>query len=336
VLAEFHEYLKAEGRRWRDATPDEACDIIKTIAAARIITFRDGLLQSSHEARFTARMLVESLQDFVETVVGWLREGRQYGFDPAAAELPFGDRDNTFPPWGIDLAGGQRLLLHGRIDRVDLWREPGADEALCIVVDYKSSLKRLDPILMENGIQLQLAAYLSVLRHWAEPRPVFGVGKLVPSGVFYVNLRGNYGHADDRDESLAGAPEARKRAYRHMGRFDERVLSLLDQRPGVTEGDQFNYRKTNTGKIHGGSREAMATKKFHAMLDAIETMLKQMGERVYAGEADVDPFRKGARTACDHCDYQSICRIDPWTHRYRILRKVEESTEEISVLKTRE
>lgn len=29
-------------------------------------------------------------------------------------------------------------------------------------------------------------------------------------------------------------------------------------------------------------------------------------------------------TACDPCDYHSVCRIDPWTHSYRVLRKAEE------------
>jgi len=35
----------------------------------------------------------------------------------------------------------------------------------------------------------------------------------------------------------------------------------------------------------------------------------------------VAPFRKGSVTACDHCQYQGICRIDPWTHPFRVLRQ---------------
>src|SRR5439155_23930225 len=59
-----------------------------------------------------------------------------------------------------------RLALRGRIDRVDLFRNAAADEALCVVVDYKSSHKQLDAVLMAHGVQLQLPAYLAVLRHW--------------------------------------------------------------------------------------------------------------------------------------------------------------------------
>ena len=40
---------------------------------------------------------------------------------------------------------------------------------------------------------------------------------------------------------------------------------------------------------------------------------------------EVAPYRKGTMTACKRCDYQSICRIDPWTHRFRVLKKEEGS-----------
>ena len=80
--------------------------------------------------------------------------------------------------------------MRGRIDRVDLWRKENDGDALALVLDYKSSGKKLDRILVEHGVQLQLLAYLNVLRHWKNPREIFGVNRLVPAGVFYVNLRG--------------------------------------------------------------------------------------------------------------------------------------------------
>jgi ATP-dependent helicase/nuclease subunit B len=323
VLAEYHEELRAEGKRWRDLAPEEARERVKTVAAARMVGFRDGLFQASEEGRFTARVLAESLQDFVETLVGWMR--RQYPFDPMRVELPFGDEN--FPPWDLDLGGGHRLLLHGRIDRIDILPDAGGEQARCVVVDYKSSQKQLDSLLMEHGLQLQLPAYLNVLRHWPNPKLLFGVAKLIPAGVFYVNLRGKYERGENRDEALANVDAARKLAYRHSGRFDAEMLGHLDQRPGVKEGDQFNYRRNKDGGISGNSKEAMRPGEFLAMLDGVETALKQMGQSIYAGVARVDPFRKGLVTACEQCDYRSICRIDPWTHGYRVLRKAEKQNE---------
>ncbi|MDB6020655.1 MAG: helicase-exonuclease AddAB subunit AddB [Pedosphaera sp.] len=325
ILAEFHDQLKSEKKRWRDITPAEARERIKSIAASRMVSFREGLLQSSEEGKFTARVLTESLQDFTETLIGWMR--RQYAFDPTAVELPFGDADNTFPPWDLDLNEGHRLLLHGRIDRIDIHPDANGQDALCVVVDYKSSQKQLDPLLMEHGLQLQLAAYLNVLRHWPNPRPLFGVSRLMPAGVFYVNLRGKYERGDNRDEALGDADAARKLAYRHTGRFDAQTLDLLDQRPEAQEGDQFNYRRKKDGGLNANSREALESGEFMAMLDGVEAALKKMGRAVYGGEAKLSPYRKGTLTACDQCDYRSICRIDPWTHSYRVLRKAEEAAE---------
>jgi len=325
VLAEFHIQLKEDKKRWRDITPTEARERIKSIAASRMVSFREGLLQSTDETKFTARVLMESLQDFVETLIGWMQ--RQYAFDPVEVELPFGDKEGKSPPWELDLGEGHRLLLNGRIDRIDLCARDGGDEALCVVVDYKSSQKQLDPLLLQHGLQLQLGAYLNVLRHWPNPKGLFGVSKLVPAGVFYVNLRGRYGQGENRDEALADVDSARKLAYRHAGRFDAGTLDLLDRRSDAKDGDQFNYRRNKDGSIAKTCREAMQSQDFAALLEQIETSLKKMGCDVYAGVAKIDPYRKSSTTACEHCDYRSVCRIDPWTHVFRVLRKIEEETE---------
>jgi ATP-dependent helicase/nuclease subunit B len=321
VLASFHIQLQKENKRWRDIEPAEARERIKTLAAGLAVSFQDGLMQATDESKFTARMLTESLQDFMETLIGWMQ--RQYAFDPSAVELPFGDEN--FPPWEVGLGEGRKLLLHGRIDRIDLCRQgAGDDSAFCVVVDYKSSERRLDPLLMQHGLQLQLPAYLNVLRHWPDPSSIFGVGRLIPVGVFYVNLRGQYERGQNRNEALAGVDDARKLAYQHSGRFDAQHLRLLDTRPDAVKGDQFNYTLKKDGSLSAASREALDSDDFIALLDGVEENLKRMGRAVYAGEAKVDPYRKGKIAACDQCDYRAICRIDPWTHVYRVLRKQEE------------
>ncbi len=322
VLAIFHEQLRAENQRWRDLTAEQARARVAAIAKGLMASYREGLLEASEETRFMARILTESLQDFVETLVQWMHT--QYAFDPVAVELPFGG-DPVGPAWAIGLTGGRRLELYGRIDRIDRFHEPGSDGAWCVVIDYKSSHKQLDPVLMQHGLQLQLLAYLSVLRRWPAPERVFGAQRLIPAGVFYVNLRGQYEREANRIDALADPGHARKLAYRHTGRFDQRALRHLDRRPEAQQGDQFNYRLTQAGALYKNSREAMDPAQFQALLDSVEVNLRQMGERIYVGEATVAPYKKGAACACEQCSYQGVCRIDPWTHSYRVLRPAEPS-----------
>ncbi len=317
ALALFHEELSREQKRWRDITPEEARVRIKRIAEGLLAGYREGLLQATDQSRFTARVLTESVQDFVETLVTWMR--LQYRFDPVKTELPFGE-DETAPPWRIPLDNGTRLDLYGRIDRVDIYPDPRRGRALCVVLDYKSSQKQLDSVLVANGLQLQLLAYLNVLRHWPSPAGPFGVAGLVPVGVFYINLKGKYGLERNRSDALADPQGARKAAYRHTGRFDFRALPQLDARPDARQGDQFNYRLKNDGQLHKSSSEALSTAEFEALLDSVEQTLGKMGREIFSGVAGVAPFRKGTVTACDQCDYRPICRIDPWAHPFRVLK----------------
>jgi len=255
--------------------------------------------------------------------VAWMRE--QYKFDPVAVELPFGEEGNS--PWKIVLENGHTLELKGRIDRVDLFRNSTNGTALCVVVDYKSSRKLLDPVFLAHGLQLQLLAYLNVVRQWPNARELFASDRLVPAGVFYVNLRGRSERSNSRLDALAEPDQIRRRAYRHAGRFDVAALRRLDARPDARVGDQFNYRITKEGDLYRNSRECLSTAEFLELLDTVEVNLKKMGADIFAGNAAIAPFRKGFTTACDHCEYRSICRIDPWTHHYRLLKMVDDGND---------
>ena len=317
VLALFHEELQKEGKGWRDVTPTEARARVAAIAEGLLAGYRQGLLNATEQTRFLARVLSESLQDFIETLVSWMRE--QYEFEPVAVEMAFG-ADSSWPGWTLDLGEGHKLVLEGRIDRIDLHRNQTNEEASCVVIDYKSSQKQLDPVLIDNGLQLQLLTYLNVLRRWPDPGAVFGVKRLTPAGVFYVSLRGQYERQTNRTRALSEAAAARKMAYRHCGRFDGRFLPQLDSRPEVQSGDQFNYRRSATGRIYRNCREALDSAQFEALLDSVEQNLKEMGQAIFSGEVSVAPYRKSGLTACDQCQFQPVCRIDPLTQPYRVLK----------------
>jgi ATP-dependent helicase/nuclease subunit B len=320
VLKIFHEQLQLAGQRWRDLSPLQARERIGKIATTQIESFNRGLLRDSAETTFTARSLAAALQDFVEVMVGWLHT--QNDFDPAAAEIGFGGQADRTPAWEIELGGGRKLALQGRIDRVDLWRDPARDTALAVVTDYKSGGKKLESLLVENGVQLQLLAYLGALQQWPNPTACFGVQQLMPAGAFYVNLRGDFKSGGSRAEVL-GDPEAKKLAYRHNGRFDASALRKFDRRPNVSKGDQFNFRLNKDGGLPSNSAEALPRENFLALVADVADKLRELGQQIFSGAAAVDPYRKGTQTPCEYCDYRAGCRIDEWTHEWRVLRPPE-------------
>jgi ATP-dependent helicase/nuclease subunit B len=314
VLKQLHEQVTGEGKRWRDLTPGEARGRIGTIALSLTEHYRQGLLQETAQSRFAARAMTGSLQDFVAVTIDWLRG--QNEFDPVAAELGFGTKESPATAWEMDLERGHKLAIQGRIDRVDLCRQKDGD-ALALVVDYKAGGKKLDAVFVEHGVQLQLLAYLDVLRHWKNPEQTFGAKRLVPAGVFYVNLRGQFDNGATRDEVLSNAADAQRAGYRHTGRFNVDILEKLDRRRAA---DQFNYRLTDAGKLHANSVEALPRAEFEKLLDRVEHQLREFGNAIFGGAADVKPYRKGSQTPCEFCDYNAACRIDPWTHPFRMLK----------------
>jgi ATP-dependent helicase/nuclease subunit B len=310
VLKIFHDQLKAEGKPWREITPADARQRIARIAEEHARTYHHGLFATSARERFAVRQLSLALQDFIEVIVGWMR---QYEFNPEAAELRFA-KEGDVPPWRLELGRGRTLLFNGSIDRVDLLKQADGT-ALCVVMDFKSRRKTIDTVELYNGVQIQLPAYLNVLRR-IDPKNFCGVSKLKPVGLFYVSLRGTYKGGKRRDEVLAERETARRNAYCHVGHFDVTALEFLDSARNC---EQFQYSLRKDGAPGGRCKDPMVPEEFTALLDDVEERLREFGDRIFSGEARVDPYRKGSETPCKYCEYRPICRIDPWTHQYRSL-----------------
>jgi ATP-dependent helicase/nuclease subunit B len=317
ALEVFQQELQTARIRWHDLSVPEARERMRRVCAELIPTFQEGLLAANAPSLFAARTMASALEDFVAAMVEWMS---QYDFEPTVAEVGFGDDAASWPAWELDLGFGHRLALRGRIDRIDLFPIDDGMSALAVVMDYKSSQHKLEPVMLEHGLQLQLPAYLSVLRQLQEPEKYLGARRLVPAGVFYINLRGHFERGETRDEVLRPDEPAWQKAYKHSGRFDLAALRHLDNR-GAAVGTQFNYRLKNNGEPYANAPGPMDHEEFQAMLRQVEENLVRMGREIFAGAIELNPFQHGAKRACDHCEYQGICRIDPWTHSFRILRR---------------
>jgi ATP-dependent helicase/nuclease subunit B len=227
---------------------------------------------------------------------------RSYQFDPHAVEIDFGFDDSKIAGWRINLGDGRELLLRGRIDRVDLCRLDDGG-ALAVVVDYKSSPRKLDTTKLHNGLELQLLSYLGLLR---QVTPAGDLPKLDPVGVFYVGLRGSYKAATSREELLDNAEARRRSSFQHSGRYNEARYAQLDS---LDLGEQF--------ASHHATKNAVPAADFHQLIDDVEKHLREFGRRILDGAVEIAPFRKGSETACDYCEFHAVCRFDSWTEPFR-------------------
>ncbi len=307
VLTRFHNELRHENLRWRDLTADEARARVRRIGENLLSNYRQGLLVSDAARRFTGGTLLDSLETLISVLIGWARD---YQFDPMLVEVGFGlKEDSLWPAWRLELDDQHALLLRGRIDRVDVWRDRVTGAALAVVLDYKSSSRKPDELKLYHGLQLQLPAYLAALEQLPEARATLEVTSLTPAGIFYVNLRGEFVSEKNRTDALADSAATIRQGFQHAGRFDATFYNKLDPR-GTKE--QF--------KTHHASRNQLDPAAFRGLLTRAMDNLRRFGKEIYSGAIAPAPFRKGSETACNFCEYAAICRFDPWTQAFRALK----------------
>ena len=210
--------------------------------------------------------------------------------------------------------------LTGRVDRLDLCKAADGSPAWFTILDYKSSEKKMDAVLLRNGIQIQLPAYLAALRDASAAAAArWSVPQLTPAGAFYINLRGKYQSAGNCEEASEAPLEQHKTAARHRGLFDLSALEKLDKNAISSPSGQFKAQFTKEGKPWTGQCDGRPPEEFQQTLDRVTQLIKDFGLRILDGDASVAPYSKGGKTACEFCDAKSICRSDPWTRQYRMI-----------------
>jgi len=267
------------------------------------VLYKEGLPSADREA--TSRRLTEilgrvvheeNLRAFLADPTGEFR-GRSCGsqilrfldaetarqrkseFRPHAFEEAFGTKGA--PPLRIELTEETSMLLRGRIDRIDLRESGGRREAL--VIDYKSGLgvKRGRPADLRDGRDLQLGVYLLVAedRGW------------VPAAALYAPVLPSPRREEDLrpDEDSENPLQIRFRGIVPMSRIEDfGGLEFIERPQGRVE-----------------TPEDLA-----GLLAEAKEILARLGRAILEGRIDVSPAGKGSDSACEHCDFAALCRVD--------------------------
>ena len=254
---------------------------------------RDGLARAGHsQIRRTMHRVGRMLA----------LQRRLSAFRTSAQEIAF--RPGDLPP--LRLAGGKKVYLEGKIDRVDVLDLPGGEYAR--VIDYKTGNNALEAEDIYYGLRLQLFLYLDA---------VLSMRGAHPAGVFYQKL----GQAQvDLDGAMPDERIAKKRdkKLRLTGYLleDEEVISAMCTDPDRMDELLPIAPRTSKGRALPGqytkaSMEKLLTEEqFSALRRHTRRKLSQLAQGMLDGDAAVSPAQTGDLDACKNCRFRAVCGFD--------------------------
>jgi len=196
-------------------------------------------------------------------------------FSPCALELNINEKTTDGPaPYEIPLENKKKILLGGKIDRVDFYRR--GDEIYLRVIDYKSSAHDISLQELRQGFNLQLMIYLFLL---CRPK------EFQPAGALYVATSDN-----------GGKPTA-NRAGLLINDGDILAAMNDEMNPDYLAG----IKRSKKGELSG---KALTTPdELSALEKDIRETLRRIGLDMLCGRA----ARKPSADACRYCSIKDGC-----------------------------
>ncbi|MBE7064220.1 MAG: hypothetical protein E7384_00170 [Ruminococcaceae bacterium] len=222
---------------------------------------------------------------------------------PVLFEANYGEgKDCIMPPVEVECNDGFKVLVGGKIDRIDagLLKTSEEEDAKVYfrVIDYKSSQKDISLSDIVNGKELQLIVYIAAAEAGLDKLPAFNGRKTEPASAFY------YGFEKSNIEL----------EKRHTGEID--ALDKEHYMSGL-----FLAKENAMEALHGGvykvtsnsvkNKNAVPPGGFEKLVGEAKRNIAETADSMRAGEFPAKPFaERGNVGTCSYCDFKSVCRIN--------------------------
>ena len=240
-----------------------------------------------------------------EIILELREEATASDFRPLFFEYEPSETDeNAAEPPRITLEDGTRVVLYGKIDRVDVFREGG--DAYLRVVDYKTGTKTFSLDDIRRGRNLQMLIYLFAL--WRTNREGFaraiGVspgGSILPAGALYLNV-------SLKTETVA-SPSAKAGGLCSRSGIllnDARALCAMEHEGA---GQLIPVWLDDSGKPLKGKLDCLLDlREMEKLAEEVEDTVRTIASRLRRGVADAAPLIRKRESPCEFCSFFPICR----------------------------
>ncbi len=297
ILDSFMKHLEKIGKAWNEADEKDVEDFVEGFTTDEFEIFNETAANN-----YLLRRLKRIAKASLNALTNHIKAGK---FRPLSTEFAFKEPITELAITLSDKDGGeQRVVLRGRIDRIDIW-ENGKTHYVKII-DYKSGKKTFDIEDIYSGMQLQLILYLDVFIKSLQARydnDNLDI-RVLPGGVFYFNIK------DPLVPFEKGKEDKRESIFKMSGLVlsDKELIDAMDT--GLVGQSSIIPVYMKKDGEPGSVSRVTDKEGFDNLRSFVFDKIQSLGSEIKRGSIPKRPYKKGKKYACDYCDYKSICRIE--------------------------
>lgn len=262
--------------------------------------FYNGNIASKNDTpqeKYRFKKLCEMVEELVVRVFAELKQSE---FEMQKTELSIGGKDGDIKPYSVEFSGG-KIILTGFVDRVD--KAEKNEKKVLRIIDYKTGVKKFNFSDLLYGQNLQMPLYMkAVLENGKE---LFG--DCIPGGMFYFAAKESVVNAE-RELSNEDIEAQRLKGVKMGGIFldDSDVYTAIEpEGRGI-----FSPVKLKKDATLSKSAPYYTYEQYEILSRYLELKLKETAEKISNGEIAPLPVDGVGVSACDYCDYSSVCRFN--------------------------
>jgi len=309
VMEDLVDDLLRQRRDWVELDSKAIGERIGVYAAQIGRSLRGELMLSNARNRYLLERIEKTLAAAVAAQQEMHRRGK---YRPMRAGLQFGE-DDELPAYRLVTPGGNEVLLHGKIDRVDLHQSDGT----FAVADYKTrgGMMALDRVFY--GLSLQLLTHLLVVQENGEK---IAGRKIEPAAAFFLQLLRLPTMVDHPSEAMAADhPDFHLRLKPRglvnapaVGSFDSKLIEGHSATVAayVKKDGQFGFRDRS---------DVADESEFSGLLKHVRWKLGELADRLIGGDVSIRPYWINRQTPCANCEFRGVCRFEPGINQYNVL-----------------
>lgn len=297
VIEVFFDELKEENIDIKSINDEKIEEIVVRIINELFQTSKYYIFSSTAKFKILSRRLKKVVLNSIKYIVYTLKNSK---FDVLGSEIEF-SRNSDYKPIQVELENGLNVEITGKIDRVDIGKLN--DKEYVRIIDYKSSVKSLDFNKVITGLQIQLITYLD---------DICQQSNFEPSGVLYMSLIDNIVRSTknlNEEEIEAGI----KKNFRMQGVIlaDVEVAKMMDTSLESGSSNIVPLSLKKEGDISESRSSVIKKDDFSNLQKSVKKIIKQISNEILNGKVDIKPYYYQKRTACEYCQYSTICCFTP-------------------------